>query len=279
VYSEFTSSAAKAFRSQQGERTWLAARLLKRSEVVAQESALGFAARPTPDRLFRPVRPVLVRRQQSRRADVSWRRAPAFHAQRRERLGDPNPFFDAAFYSAQNPEARANPPVHYLRRGAAQGLRPSQEFDPAWYLASYPDVAAAGIEPLSHFLRLGRAEGRLPAEPDDFSTVDEAKLVCLKRPTPRETMALFVTHASGREVKPHVPPYLAALAREDVSTILIVAADKPEAFVSEGLSNLVDGLYLRQNGGYDFAAWAHVARDLGRIASSSSTTASLAPRP
>jgi hypothetical protein len=177
-------------------------------------------------------------------------------------LRDPNPFFDAAFYSAQNPEARANPPVHYLRRGAAQGLRPSQEFDPAWYLASYPDVAAAGIEPLSHFLRLGRAEGRLPAEPDDFSTVDEAKLVCLKRPTPRETMALFVTHASGREVKPHVPPYLAALAREDVSTILIVAADKPEAFVSEGLSNLVDGLYLRQNGGYDFAAWAHVARDL-----------------
>jgi Rhamnan synthesis protein F len=175
-------------------------------------------------------------------------------------LRDPNPFFDAASYSAQNPEARANPLVHYLRRGAAQGLRPSQEFDPAWYLASYPDVAAAGMEPLSHFLSLGRAEGRLPTEPD-VSSIDEAKLVCLKRPTTRETMALFVTHASGREVKPHVPRYLAALAREGVSTVLIVAADKPEAFVSQGLSNLVDGLYLRQNGGYDFAAWAHVARD------------------
>ena len=35
-------------------------------------------------------------------------------------------------------------------------------FDPVWYLETYPDVAAAGIDPLSHFIRHGRHEGRLP---------------------------------------------------------------------------------------------------------------------
>lgn len=34
--------------------------------------------------------------------------------------------------------------------------------DAAWYLASYPDVAAAGMDPQEHYDRFGRAEGRLP---------------------------------------------------------------------------------------------------------------------
>ena len=38
----------------------------------------------------------------------------------------------------------------------------SQFFDAGWYLARYPDVAATGLDPLTHFLRLGIAEGRDP---------------------------------------------------------------------------------------------------------------------
>lgn len=34
------------------------------------------------------------------------------------------------------------------------------EFDPAWYLQAYPDVAASGMDPLTHFQRFGKAEGR-----------------------------------------------------------------------------------------------------------------------
>lgn len=34
--------------------------------------------------------------------------------------------------------------------------------DAAWYLATYPDVAAAGLDPQEHYDRFGRAEGRLP---------------------------------------------------------------------------------------------------------------------
>ncbi|WP_427028335.1 glycosyltransferase [Halomonas sp. H2] len=36
------------------------------------------------------------------------------------------------------------------------------EFDVDWYLAAYPDVAQAGIDPWEHYLRHGKAEGRLP---------------------------------------------------------------------------------------------------------------------
>lgn len=35
-------------------------------------------------------------------------------------------------------------------------------FNAQWYLATYPDVAAAGIDPWQHYLRFGKAEGRLP---------------------------------------------------------------------------------------------------------------------
>lgn len=35
-------------------------------------------------------------------------------------------------------------------------------FDGAWYLASYPDVKEAGIEPVLHFLAHGLHEGRNP---------------------------------------------------------------------------------------------------------------------
>jgi SAM-dependent methyltransferase len=39
------------------------------------------------------------------------------------------------------------------------------DFDSAFYLAAYPDVAAAGMDPLEHYLRHGMGEGRLPTRP------------------------------------------------------------------------------------------------------------------
>jgi hypothetical protein len=177
-------------------------------------------------------------------------------------LSDPNPYFDTAFYCAQIDQARENALLHYLKIGAAEGLRPSPAFDPAWYQAAYPDVAEAGEEPLGHFLRYGRAEGRLPKESDNFRPVEHAELTCVKRPPPRETVALFAAYAAGGRVKPHVKPYLAALRAEGIGVTLIIAADHPEAVATEDLAPDVDGLFVRRNEGHDFAAWAHVARML-----------------
>jgi hypothetical protein len=107
--------------------------------------------------------------------------------------------FDAAFYLRKYPDvaaAKANPWLHYLKHGAAEGRKPHPLFQPDYYLmrcqearsrgadplahfsearsgnwasphplfdceryiASNPDVAAQGINPLVHYLRSGRGE-------------------------------------------------------------------------------------------------------------------------
>ena len=172
------------------------------------------------------------------------------------------PISTSRWYGAKRPCARKNPLLHYLKRGAAEGLSPSPAFDPVWYRETYPDIAGSGLEPLAHFLRHGRQDGRLPKAPTAFREVEEAQLVCLKRPEARKDMALFVTYAPAGRIKPHVPFFLSALANEGVATTLVVAADEPKSVSVEGLEGLVDGLYVRENQGIDFAAWAHVARDL-----------------
>lgn len=50
--------------------------------------------------------------------------------------------------------------THFLRTGARQGHSPGPRFSTRAYLADYPDVRAAGTNPLLHYLRFGKAEGR-----------------------------------------------------------------------------------------------------------------------
>ena len=98
----------------------------------------------------------------------------AWFGARRDR--NPNADFDTAFYRRQSGRTRLDPVRHYLRVGAAQGLDPSPGFSTSLYLARYPDVVAAGINPLLHFRTDGRAEGReaapSPIEPDRLRALD-----------------------------------------------------------------------------------------------------------
>jgi len=73
--------------------------------------------------------------------------------------------FARDWYLARYPDvARAgvNPVRHYLRRGAIEGRDPNPHFDSDWYLLRNPDVAKAGVNPLVHYLRRGAIEGRDP---------------------------------------------------------------------------------------------------------------------
>ena len=110
----------------------------------------------------------------------------------------PNPYFDPAYYAGHAPDCVGNPLIHYIVAGEAAGRRPVPQFDTAWYrqthevpngelllahflrlrctgqvnalaefdsafyLRKYPDIAAAGIDPLEHYLTQGHAEGRTP---------------------------------------------------------------------------------------------------------------------
>lgn len=52
---------------------------------------------------------------------------------------------------------------HYLREGWRTELNPTPDFDTAFYLKSNPDLAESGANPFVHYLRFGRAEGRQPS--------------------------------------------------------------------------------------------------------------------
>src|ERR1700722_6837883 len=81
----------------------------------------------------------------------------------------PGPFFELAWYATQH---RAEPGqtllAHYLRHRADGDVSPLPEFGSSFYLATYPDVAAAGVDPFEHFLLYGFREGRDPSP--DFDT-------------------------------------------------------------------------------------------------------------
>lgn len=50
----------------------------------------------------------------------------------------------------------------YARRGADPTAKPAALLDQAWYLSTYPDVAAGRLAPLVHYISRGWAEGRSP---------------------------------------------------------------------------------------------------------------------
>lgn len=98
---------------------------------------------------------------------------------------DPRRDFSTRGYLAAHDEVAQtpqNPFIHHLRhdrsrasRRAASPVKSDEELargergvDRAWYVAKYPDVAAAGMDPVYHYLQYGWREGRDPRP--DFST-------------------------------------------------------------------------------------------------------------
>jgi hypothetical protein len=67
-----------------------------------------------------------------------------------------SPLFDAEWYLLTYPDVKAagvDPVVHYLRFGARELRNPSANFDTAAYLQQNPDVGKKGLNPLYHFIR------------------------------------------------------------------------------------------------------------------------------
>ena len=75
------------------------------------------------------------------------------------------PLFDPAFYLAKNPDVAASgmdAQDHYDIYGWREGRDPSAVFDTSAYLAANPDVAAAGANPMIHYSTYGWHENRDP---------------------------------------------------------------------------------------------------------------------
>ena len=64
--------------------------------------------------------------------------------------------FDATFYLLRYPKAASapgHPALHYVERGAAEGMNPNADFDTRAYLNEHPELAESGRNPFAHFLR------------------------------------------------------------------------------------------------------------------------------
>jgi len=74
--------------------------------------------------------------------------------------------FDPAFYQARNPDVAASgqdPIAHYLLVGGREGRSPHPLFDHAFYARQAGgEMAATGLTALEHYLRLGAAAGLAP---------------------------------------------------------------------------------------------------------------------
>ena len=91
----------------------------------------------------------------------------AHEGERQDR--QPAEWFDTAWYRRQHAPVEASTLLaHYLARRCTGTVSPLPEFDAAWYLARYPDIAAAGVDPFEHYLHTGFHEGRDPSP--DFET-------------------------------------------------------------------------------------------------------------
>lgn len=75
--------------------------------------------------------------------------------------------FDRDWYLATYPDVAQtgmDPMWHFLKYGLDWGRRPGPGFEPDHYKARYPDIAVSGELPLRHYLFHGQSEGRFPTQ-------------------------------------------------------------------------------------------------------------------
>ena len=66
----------------------------------------------------------------------------------------PDPLFDTPYYLARYPDVKAagiDPYQHYLSSGFREGRDPSPYFSTSYYFSHNPDVARAGSQPAAAF--------------------------------------------------------------------------------------------------------------------------------
>jgi Rhamnan synthesis protein F len=73
-------------------------------------------------------------------------------------------------------------------------------------------------------------------------------------------VCFFVSHATQPRLKAHVATHIRHLIRSGVNVVLIVNTDLPPQGIQidADLLGLLSGVYIRENVGFDFAAWAHL---------------------
>lgn len=176
---------------------------------------------------------------------------------------NPNPLFDSQWYVNQHELLRLtgeNPLVNYVTRGQFEGRDPHPDFDSEWYLLNNADVRVAKRNPLEHYLGAGQFEGRRYSESglqSDLCNVLDIPYEIKKAPSSYKgkDFCLFVTYSAYGNISAHALRYFRALKSAGLSVITIIVTEGFAGAIPEELLN-GDGLIVRRNHGWDFAAWA-----------------------
>lgn len=108
-----------------------------------------------------------------------------------------------------------------------------------------------------------------PATPERLSQVsDPVGQKCLKEPpecVANREICLFVTHCPLGVPLEYTLIYLHELKRAGLLVIVCVVVEDLSTPVADGVFDLVDGVLLRENGGYDFGAWADILRNFPHV--------------
>jgi lipopolysaccharide biosynthesis protein len=90
----------------------------------------------------------------------------------------------------------------------------------------------------------------------------QARLHALKplADEPAAELCLFVSHATEPSLKAHVQVHLQHLLRAGLQVVLILNTDLApgQVRIDADLLHRLGGVYVRENVGFDFAAWAHL---------------------
>ena len=110
-----------------------------------------------------------------------------------------------------------------------KGWWPNPYFDPASYLETNPDVAAAEVDPLLHYIQFGEAEGRRPI--GHFEPV----WYRLTHAVPADTLALahFLQHRHGGRVSP-IPEFDAVYYLDRAPDVAEAGMDPFEHYLVRG---------------------------------------------
>ena len=107
-------------------------------------------------------------------------------------------FIDLGYYQAQVHDKRFADVLaaleHYLEAGWRAGLDPHPSFSTRGYLHDNWDVAADGIDPLTHFVHHGRSEGRALVDPVVFAKPGYRTPVSPWAADIRESLTLYLRH-------------------------------------------------------------------------------------
>jgi len=171
-----------------------------------------------------------------------------------------HPLFDEAYYARKYKRfiREEHPFIHFIRNGH-RGFNPSPRFD----AKRYAQENHCRTNPLEHYVLNGIRNGIVPRRAEPVSreeNVESAFLRLIKESPIGRRNVLFVTYSADGRIKPHVPGYVQALHGTGRQVFLIVTSELSDVAVPESLSDACSSIAVRQNMGYDFAAWAHILR-------------------